>query len=151
MEIEDMISFWIIAKIVIYTFALNVLYRQTYNFIFVLASRPVIWVFIVAVLGLANMILAYTMAWDPRLVITVTLIVIFLNISPSPPKGIPKEDFRASVDAIFEEWGITRGRLKSRLGFIGFVICSLGAYVLLFGESCTIDGECTKIIERILS
>lgn len=146
-----MSTLWLIAKIAIYTIVLNVLYRQTYNFIFVLARRPVAWILTIAALGVANMVLAYALAWDPSLVITATLIAIFLNFSPSTPKGISKEDFRASVDVIYEEWGIARGRLKSRLGFIGFVICSLCAYALLLGEMCTSSGECTTIIESIFS
>lgn len=150
-EIKTMNTFWLIAKIAIYTTILNVLYRQTYNFIFVLARRPVAWILTIAALGAANMVLAYALAWDPRLVITATLITVFINLSPSTPKGVSKEEFRASIDATYEERGIARGRLMSRLGFISFVICSLCAYALLFGELCTISGECTTIIESIYS
>jgi hypothetical protein len=48
---------WLIGKIAFYTFILNVLFRQTYNFIFVLAKRPTVWIGVVALLGVANMAL----------------------------------------------------------------------------------------------
>jgi hypothetical protein len=31
---------WVVPKIALYTFVLNVLYRQSYNFLFFLARRP---------------------------------------------------------------------------------------------------------------
>ena len=61
-------TIWRIAKFIIYTFILNVVYRQSYNFLFFLARRPVIWIGVVGLLGISNMLLAYLLGWDPRLV-----------------------------------------------------------------------------------
>ncbi len=142
---------WLIVKIAIYIFILSVLFRQTYNFIFVLAKRPEVWIVVVALLGVANMGLAYALSWDPRLVSAATLAAIILNIAPPVPKGLSKTEFRATVDAVYEEWGITHGRLKSRLGLIAFAIFSLGAYVFFFGEICTLSGECTTMMKGLFS
>jgi len=50
---------WLIGKIAVYTFILYALFRQTYNFSFVLTKRPTIWIAVAALLGVANMALAY--------------------------------------------------------------------------------------------
>ena len=142
---------WLIVKIAFYTFILSVLFRQTYNFLFVLAKRPAIWIGVVALLGVANMALASALSWDPRLASAATLTAIILNIAPSVPKGISKTEFRATVDTVYEGWGITRGRLKSRLGLIAFAVFSLAACVLFFGETCTLSGECIPMMKGLFS
>ena len=111
---------WLIGKIAFYTFILNVLFAQTYNFVFVLAKRPTAWIGAVAFLGVANMALAYALSWEPRLVSSAALLTVIWNIRPSVPKGFTKAEFRAMVDEIYQGWGITHGRLKNRLGLIAF-------------------------------
>ena len=142
---------WLIGKIAFYTFILNVLFRQTYNFIFVLAKRPTVWIGVVALLGVANMALAYALSWDPRLVGAATLTTIILNIPPSVPKAIPKTEFHETINEIYQGWGIRHGRLKSRLGLIAFAVFSLTTYVLLWSETCTPSGERVPIIKGLFS
>jgi hypothetical protein len=142
---------WLITKIAIYTFILSVLFRQTYNLIFVMAKRPATWITVVALFGVANMGLAYALSWDPRLVSAATLTAILLNISPSVPKGFSKTEFRATIDAVYEAMGITQGRLKSRIGLIVFGFFSLAAYVFLFSEICTLRGECAPMMRSLFS
>ena len=109
-----MSTIWIIAKIAIYTFFLVVLYRQSYNFLFVLTHRPKTWIAVVGLLGILNMGLAYTFGWNPRLVSTATLIAFLLNIVPSPPTGAEKGT-RCIADEIYKEWGLPYGRLQKKL------------------------------------
>ena len=142
---------WLISKIALYTFILYALFRQTYNFIFVLAKRPTIWIAVVALLGVANMTLAYALSWDPRLVSAATLTAVILNIPPPAPKRLSKTELRAEVDEAYQEWGITHGRLKYRLGLIAFAVFSLAAYVLLFSELCSPSGECVPMIKTLFS
>jgi hypothetical protein len=99
---------WLIGKIAFYTFILNVLFRQTYNFIFVLAKRPTVWIGVVALLGVANMALAYALSWDPRLVGAATLTTIILNIPPSGGVG-PEPDRRRSRSRVRAGYRRNRG------------------------------------------
>jgi len=144
-----MTTLWIVVNVLIYTFILNVLYRQTYNLIFILAKRPLTWVLVISIIGIINVIFAYMMSWNPRTVITVILLLSFLNFSPSPPKGVSKDKFKGMVNDVYLDWGIIKGSFKNKLGYFGFVISSLGSYVLLFGESCSAD-ICKPIFERML-
>ena len=144
-----MSTIWIIAKIAIYTFFLVVLYRQSYNFLFVLTHRPKTWIAVVGLLGILNMGLAYTFGWNPRLVSTATLIAFLLNIVPSPPTGAEKGT-RCIADEIYKEWGLPYGRLQKKIGLAAFVVCSLVSYVLFFAEYCNANGQCTPFILTLL-
>jgi hypothetical protein len=140
---------WLIGKIVFYNSILNVLFAQTYNFVFVRAKRPTAWIGVVAVLGVANMALAYALSWDSRLVGVATLLTVIWNIPPSLPKGFAKTEVRAMADEIYEGWGIKHGSLKNRLGLVAFAVLSLAAYVLFFGESCNRSDECVPLIRGL--
>lgn len=124
---------WLIAKFVLYTFILKVLFAQTFNFIFMLAKRPGVWIVVVALLGVANMALAYALSWDPRLVSSATLTAVILNIPSLASKGIlSKTKLHTAIDEAYQEWGITHGRFKYRLGhrirslFFGSLCFALG-------------------------
>ncbi len=141
---------WLIAKFIIYTFILSVLYRQSYNFLFFLARRPVIWIGVVGLLGISNMVLAYLLGWDPRLVSAAVFTAFILNLVPSPPSGHTKEEMRTMVDEIYKEMELPHGRVQSKIGLAVFALCSLTSYVLLFGEVCDRSGACTPIFRTLL-
>ena len=140
----------IIAKIAIYSFVLVVLYRQSYNFLFFLAKRPKTWIAVVGVIGVINMGLAYVVGWDPRLLSSAALTTFLLNIAPSPSAGHTKEEMRTMVNEIYKEWGLPRGRLQRKIGLAVFGLCSLGSYILFFGEIYSRSGECTPLIRSLL-
>ncbi|HET8974861.1 MAG TPA: hypothetical protein VFN63_16410, partial [Pseudolabrys sp.] len=79
---------WIIGKIAVYTFVLNVLLRQTYNFIFFLGRMPIAWICVVALLGLANVFLAFKLSWDPGIVSSAVLFAFLLNWPPPNPRAL---------------------------------------------------------------
>lgn len=143
-------TIWLIAKFVIYTFILSVLYRQSYNFVFFLARRPVTWISVVGLLGISNMVLAFLLGWDPRLVSAAVITAFILNLAPSPPAGHTKEDMRTMVDEIYKELELPYGRMQSKIGLASFALCSLVSYVLLFGETCDRSGACTPIFQTLL-
>jgi hypothetical protein len=138
-------AIWVIAKIVVYTAVLNVIYRQSYNLLFFLAQRPKTWIAVAGIIGFLNIGLVYSLGWDPRIVGTATLVVAVLNSAPTTPKGVTKEEMRALVDEVYREWGTPHGRLQARLGLASFVVCSIVAYVLFFGEVCDVNNICKPL------
>jgi hypothetical protein len=74
---------WVVSKIVIYTFVLVVLYRQSYNVLFFLARRPKTWIAVVGALGALNMAFAYALGSDPRLV-SAAAFTALLGLHPVP-------------------------------------------------------------------
>lgn len=144
-----MSTLWLIAKFFIYTFILTVLYRQSYNLLFFLARLPSVWIGVVGLLGILNMVLAYILGWDPRLVGASTASAIILNLAPSPSAGRTKEEMRVMVNEIYKELELPHGRVQAKIGLAVFTLCSLGSYVLLFGEVCDRNGACTPIFRTL--
>lgn len=140
---------WLIVKFIIYTYVLAVLYRQSYNFLFFLARRPITWIGFVGLLGISNMVLAYLLGWDPRLVSAAVITAFLFNIAPSPPVGHTKEEMRSMVNEIYIELGLPHGRLQSKIGLAVFGLCSLGSYILFFTEVCNRVGSCTPLIHTL--
>lgn len=141
---------WVAAKIAIYTFALVVLYRQSYNVLFFLARRPRTWIAVVGALGALNMALAYVLGWDSRLVSAAAFVAFLLNIAPPPPKGHTKEEMRSTINELYQEMGLPSGRLQSRLGLFAFGLCSLVSYIAFFAEACDKNNECTPLIRGLI-
>jgi hypothetical protein len=131
-------------------YVLVVLYRQSYDVLFFLARRPMTWIAVVGLLGISNMVLAYLLGWNPRLVSAAVIIAFILNIAPSPPAGNTKEEMRSMVNEIYKESGLPHGRLQSKIGLSVFGLCSLGSYILLFGEVYGRGGACTPLIRTLI-
>jgi hypothetical protein len=139
-------TIWIIIKIATYTFILNIVFRQTYNFIFLIWRMPTAWIGIVTSLGIANVILAFELSWDPGIVSSAVSFLLLLNWPPPIPKGMIKVTANQWIDSVYAELGIVRGRLKYRLGLPLFALFSAVTYVLLFAESCPIEGKCSPLL-----
>lgn len=142
---------WLITKTILYVFVLNVVFRQSFNFIFVLARRPKTWILLVGLLGFFNIALAYAMEW--RDVSSAVFFAFLLNMRPSPPNGITRREMREMAKDYYNELGIPHGRLQASLGLAAFGLLSLGGYVLFFVEDCgsgVIGGNCTPLIQTLI-
>jgi hypothetical protein len=126
---------WMILKIAIYTFVVHVVFRQTYNFVFILWQKPRLWILIIAILSIANMLLAFSLSWNPSLVSAAILIAILLNLPLHKPKHITEEKYKSLVDDTYTDLGIKHGRLVYRIGIGTFAIASLVSYIVLFSET----------------
>jgi hypothetical protein len=140
---------WIILKIAIYTYILNVIFSQLYNFVFMFWRKPVAWIFLVSVLSILHMAIAYSLAWNPRSVSCAVLLTFLLKIPPPSPKILEKAAFRDMIDNVYLEMGIVRGRLKYRLGVAAFAVFSLASYLLFFGEACDAAGRCEPLFRAL--
>jgi len=131
-----MSTFWLLIKIAVYGFLLKCAYRWSHNLLFVIAKKPLIWIGFVAVLGAANIVLAYLMKWDPRLVGIAVIIAVIFNIETKAPEGF-KGNWKETIDDFWNAAGIPKGRVLSKTGLVVFALASLTTYVLLFGEITT--------------
>jgi hypothetical protein len=137
---------WLIAKIAIFAVILNVLFRQTYNFIFFRWRKPTVWIGVLALLGVPGASFAVGLSLKTSNVSFAVTLVLLLNLAPPAPKGIT----RTEVDTVYTEMGIKHGRLKYRLGLVTFAFFSAASYMLLSAESCTVEGKCTPLLRTIL-
>ena len=137
---------WLISKIVIFGFVLNVLFRQTYNFIFFRWQKPAVWIGVAALLGVAGVSFAFGLALAPGDISLAVTFILLLNLQPPAPKAAT----RAGVDTVYAEMGIKHGLLKYRLGLVTFAVFSGASCLLPFAESCTAEGKCTPLLRIIL-
>jgi hypothetical protein len=142
----QMAIIWLIAKIAIFAVILNVLFRQTYNFIFFRWRKPAVWIGVLALLGVAGASFAFALSLKTSDFFFVVTFVVLLNLKAPAPKGAT----RAEVDIVYADMGIEHGRLKYLLGLVTFALFSAASYVLLLAESCTTEGKCTPLLRTIL-
>jgi macrocin-O-methyltransferase TylF-like protien len=95
---------------------LNVIFRQSYNFVFLVFKQPVLWTFLVGLLGIGYMLLAFELSWNPRIIGSVAIFVVLLNWPPSIPTS--NKDAVEMINAVYDAWEIEHDRLKYRLGLL---------------------------------
>lgn len=140
---------WNVVKFAMYTWVLVAIYRQSYNFVFFVARRPIAWLVSITLFAILHMVVAYYFAWTPGLVSLATLTTFVLNLAPSLPPGVSGADMRSVIDDVYRELGLPHGRIQARLGLVSFGVFSLAGYILLFGKMCR-GAECTPIFKALL-
>jgi len=127
-----------IIGILVLGFVLNVMFKQSYNFVFFLAKKPLLWVCLVTALsGLFWFISGFSglsvssAAWA-------TTMAVFMNLPPSSTS-----DAKALANEMYAEMGIKHGALLYRIGLAGFVVSALVGWVIFYGQSCNSAGECS--------
>lgn len=141
----------ILIKTAAQTYLLKVLLAQTYNLIFILAARPVLWVTSAAIIGVSYVTLVAALAWDPKIISWVIIVVTILIWPSSPPKRFSREKITQLAAECYAETGIQPGPLKYRLGVLAFVVCSAATYLLAFGQTCSLQGECVPFYVGLLN
>ena len=109
-----------LVKLAVYAVFLNVLVRQSYNLFFFWLRKPVVWIIAMAVIGFANFATAGWIGSSVSLPFWATAIALVINVRPRL-----KDELAKTVDEVYLEWGIIRGRLKYRLGLFAMAISSL--------------------------
>ena len=124
--------------IVVLGFALNLIFKQSYNFVFFLAKKPLLWICFVTVLsGLFWFICGFyglsvsSAAWA-------TTMAVFMNF---PPRST--SEAKALANEMYAEMGLNHGALLYRVGLAGFVIAALAGWVIFYGQTCNSVGECS--------
>ena len=139
---------WLLLKIVVYTNVLIGIYRLSKILFFELIEKPIIWIIAACVIGISNMIVANIFQWDSRLVITAAILSILFNFALTPSKRSTKGEMGTELDKANQ--GMSRVRIQSKLGLIGYGLFSLIGYILFFGEQCDRNGDCVSFINLLL-
>lgn len=136
-----------IAGIVVLGFAVNVVLRQSYNFLFLVGRQPVLWIVVVALVGVAVWALSAVVGWSVSVPAWACAMALLMNRAPAKERG--REQFvEASADAIYAEAGTRRGRILYRLGLVAFAMACLGSWVSFYGEVCSGE-ECGSVIKVV--
>src|SRR5436190_791023 len=123
---------WLIALIAVITCstALNILFRQSYNFLFFMMKRPIIWIMTVALLGFLFAGLS-SMVQQPFGLGVATWSLIVATVRNFPPKSALT---REEADAFS---GVRRSQMKYGLGLTAFALGGLAGWILFYGALCS--------------
>jgi len=114
-------------------FVITTIFRQSYNLLFFLLKKPVVWIVFVGMLGYLVFYLSSRMPQSLNIVWWASLAAFFDNI---PPEN--KAMSKAEMDELSDEMlDIKDSRLKYRVGLASFAVgCVLG-WIIFFGEALT--------------
>jgi hypothetical protein len=134
--------------ILIFGFIINVILKQSYNFLFFLGRKPLAWIGSVVVIALIVWGVSAIAGWGVSIPAWACALALFLNLPPSQNTAEEKETVKMMADEVYAEMGIKHGRLLHRAGLAVFAFTCLGSWVIFYGEVCT-GKECTRIIQNI--
>ncbi|MFA6253050.1 MAG: hypothetical protein WCV69_02165 [Patescibacteria group bacterium] len=115
------------------TFILNVLIRQSYNFIFMFFKKPIMWA---VFMGLLSFICFFIGSQFNNLFDIIwwsVLLAFVVNIPPKLNKKLEKET-SIVVNEVYKELGIEKGRLKYRIGLAAYLLGGILGWFIFYGE-----------------
>ncbi len=122
-----------IGSIVLLSLVINILIKQSYNFVFMAARQPGVWIVIMGVIAIAVWGLASKAGWSINTPAWASTVALLLNLPPSQKSAAERNAISAIVDDIYSDLGIPRGRLLYRIGLATFAIVSVGGYFFGYG------------------
>lgn len=139
-----------ILKFAVLVFMLNVLIRQTYNFVFLFGKRPLTWIAIIGLLGFGIVAMWGILGWSHGVVGWACLVALVTNIPQRGGGKTEREEAAIYVSEFYSEMGIAHGHLKYRLGLTAFAVGAVAAWTLFYSELCAASGEACTPIYRLL-
>ncbi len=137
-----------IVGIVVLGFIVNIVLKQSYNFLFILSKKPLLWIATIAVVAIVIWSVSAAFKCGVSIPAWVCAIALLMNLPPRQKSADDKRAVQAMADEIYSEIGIKHGRLLHRMGLAAFVLACLISWATLYGEICS-GGECRSIIGSI--
>lgn len=128
-----------IVGILVLGFLVNVVLKQTYNFVFFMGKKPLLWVLIVTVVSALLWFFCALLGWSVSIPAGVATIAFFMNIPPSSTI-----ESKAQAQEMRSEMGLKHGALLYRVGLGGFAAASVAGWVIFYGQSCNSAGQCSS-------
>lgn len=119
-------------------FFVNVVLKQTYNFVFFMGKKPLLWVLVVAAVSVLLWFVCALLGWSVSIPAWAATIAFFMNI---PPRS--NSESKAQASEMYSELGLKHGAILYRVGLGGFVVASIAGWVIFYGQSCNSAGQCS--------
>lgn len=124
---------WTILKVLLFTGILTVIAKQSYNFIFFMRKQPGAWIFFMLVLNFLFFMIGSKIQ-DSFNAVWWSSLLTFLAILPPKRNKQLQSEIDEAVKDLYEEMGISNGKLKYRLGLVSYCIGGITGWVLFYGE-----------------
>ena len=129
---------------------LNVIIKQSFNILFILLRKPVIWIMIMGLLGMLVFLVTILFKWDASIMSAAMITALILNIPPGNVSvKMDETAYKDLIDDTYETMGITGGLIKHRLGLVLFCVTGIASYTLLFGEFCSPNNSCIPLYRTL--
>lgn len=127
---------WTIIKILIFTLFLLILARQSYNYIFAIGRKPLLWVFFMFLLNFIFFLIGSKIQ-DSFNVIWFSSVLTFLLQLP-PKKDKTNKDMSEAMEKIneelFKELGLKVDKKKYNLGLVAFILGGFIGWILFYNN-----------------
>lgn len=127
----------LITGILLLGFVVNVLLKQTYNFIFFIGQKPALWILVVSTISVIIWGISAASSWEVNIPAWSSTIAFFMNLPPEHKSREEKEIANQMADEFYNETGVKNGRLLYKLGLISFACSGIASWLLFYGEICT--------------
>jgi len=125
-----------ILAIAFFTFVLNMLIKQSNNFIFIFFKKPTVWIAFMGLIIFLYFFVGSKFDNSFNIIWWSALLAFIVNIPPQAKKDetIDQEEKNKIVDEMYNEMGIKNGKLKYRLGLASYVIGGILGWVLFYSK-----------------
>ena len=130
--------------ILVLSFIVNFLLKQSYNFLFFLLRKPWLWIVAVLITAISFWSLSSVLGWSASVPTWACALAFMMNL-PSYDTDSEKQAAYEAADAIYTELGIRSGRLLYRTGLAAFVLASMGSWVVFYSELCN-RYDCIRMV-----
>lgn len=125
-----------ILVIAVLAFVLNVVIIQSNNIIFMILKKPMLWVFFMGFLSFVFFLIGSRFEDSFTVVFWAALLAVVERLPPKAKRGdsMSQREKNKLVDEMYNEMGITNGRLKYRIGLAAYVVCGVLGWLVCFSE-----------------
>jgi len=117
---------YLVLGVVVSGFALNVIFKQSHNLVFIISRRPYIWVVFVYLYITMFWLVCFQLGLKQGLPIFAT---IFCFTSNFPPQDATAKEI---ADLFYEDLGIDNGKALSRFGRLSVLISGFLCWVYFY-------------------
>jgi hypothetical protein len=142
---ERMSTVLLIVGIVFLGFIVNVTLKQSYNFIFIIGKKPLLWIATMAIVAIVVWYVSAAAKLGVSVPAWASLIALFMNLPPRQKSTVEKQAIQAMTDEVYAEMGIKHGRIFHRVGLVVFAFVCLASWFVLYAEVSS-AAECQIII-----
>lgn len=127
---------WTIIKVILFTGILTIIGKQTYNFIFFIGKKPILWIIIMLLLGFLFFMIGSKIQNSFNAVWWSAVLTFFALLPPKKNKDLESE-INLAVNDIYSEMGIKNGQIKYRIGLAAYVIGCIIGWIVFYGQIVT--------------
>ncbi len=124
----------VIIGIIVFGFIINVLLKQSYNFVFFLGKKPKTWIIICGIIAILAWWLSASFNWSVSIPAWSSLIGFLLNIPPKNKDPKLQKELDELSEESYKNIGIPNGKFLYRVGLGVFIAVCVLSWLLFYTQ-----------------